>query len=151
MRKVIGTIPAADAQTLADLDTARKAIDATLKTAMEIHTKAAGGLIGALNVFWNSRRNLLPPDLPPNFQIDYATGELFVEVADAEMLLGSATLAATIDINGRGVQLGEVVVAAHQRSMLTVEQWNALPEDQRDLALAQEIAAMRAAPSQAVN
>jgi hypothetical protein len=83
-RNVIGKLSPEDARALADIDTARKAVDESLKTAMEIHSKAVGGLIGMLNAVWNAARvrSGLPDQFPPNFQVDYATGELFVEVAE---------------------------------------------------------------------
>lgn len=49
-----------------------------------------------------------------------------------QMLLGSDNFDSEVEIAGKMVQLGVVVAAAHAKSGLTVEQWNALPQDQRD-------------------
>lgn len=60
--------------------------------------------------------------------------------ANEETLNGSNTLPADIKIaEGETVQLGEIVMKAHARSELTVDAWNALPEDDRDALLAKEI------------
>lgn len=64
---------------------------------------------------------------------------------NAETLLGSSTLPSTIVINdARSAQLGEVVTEAHKASGLTVDAWNALPNDQREDLLKTTIEAMRA-------
>lgn len=53
--------------------------------------------------------------------------------AAPEVLTGSNTLPALIEVaEGRPLQLGAVVVVAHQASGLTAEAWNALPEAERD-------------------
>ena len=63
----------------------------------------------------------------------------------SETLLGSSTLPSIVVIgDDKSVQLGEVVVTAHQASGLTVDAWNALPGDQRDDLLKMTIEAMRA-------
>lgn len=60
---------------------------------------------------------------------------------EPETLNGSNTLPATKEIAaGHTVQLGEVVMAAHQKSGLSVEAWNALSEDERDGLLNEIIA-----------
>lgn len=49
-----------------------------------------------------------------------------------DMLIGSNVLASTYEIAGKTVTLGDIVAAAHKLSGMTVEEWNALPEDDRD-------------------
>lgn len=53
--------------------------------------------------------------------------------AENETLNGSNTLPALVEVSdGKSVQLGEIVAAAHQMSGLSVEAWNALSEGERD-------------------
>lgn len=60
-------------------------------------------------------------------------------------LLGSDILPALILlIAGVEVQLGEVVARAHSDSGLSAEEWNELPNDDREERLAQAVEAMRA-------
>lgn len=61
-------------------------------------------------------------------------------------LNGSNTLPAMIPLGEDRVevQLGEVVARAHQESGLSVEDWNALPEGERDAKLVAVIEAMHA-------
>lgn len=47
-------------------------------------------------------------------------------------LHGSSTLASTFDIGGKTVQLGTLVIEAHKRSGLDADQWNTLPDAERD-------------------
>lgn len=46
-------------------------------------------------------------------------------------LLGSSVHEATYEIGGKTVQLGLVVAKAHEKSGLTVEEWNAIEEEDR--------------------
>lgn len=63
-----------------------------------------------------------------------------------ETLNGSNTLPALIEISPtQGVQLGEIVMAAHKTSGLSVEAWNALPETERDELLNKTVEALKAA------
>lgn len=64
----------------------------------------------------------------------------------AEGLLGSNVQPSMIDINGTEVQLGEAVSRAFEASELTAEEWNALPEAEREEQIAAAIEAMRAEP-----
>lgn len=48
-----------------------------------------------------------------------------------EILVGSSVHSASYDIGGKTHSLGDIVAMAHKTSELTVEQWNALPEDER--------------------
>jgi hypothetical protein len=67
------------------------------------------------------------------------------KLAETETLNGSNTLPAVIEIAaGHSVQLGEVVMAAHQKSGLSVEVWNALSEEERDGLLNTMIADFKA-------
>ncbi len=55
-----------------------------------------------------------------------------------EILLGSSVLAASYDIEGQTVTLGELVSAAKEFSGKTAEEWNALPDaDREDLIRAE--------------
>nr|DAQ81591.1 MAG TPA: hypothetical protein [Caudoviricetes sp.] len=63
---------------------------------------------------------------------------------ESEALLGSDVLPAHIEIGDHKVQLGTVVAAAHARSGLTVIEWNALKQEEREQLLADEITAMTA-------
>lgn len=66
--------------------------------------------------------------------------------AAPEILNGSNTLPALIEVaEGKSLQLGAVVVVAHQASGLTAEAWNALPETERDEHLNKTIEAIKAA------
>lgn len=61
-------------------------------------------------------------------------------------LVGSSVLASLVDIGAKEpVQLGEIVMAAHAESGLTVEAWNALPDADREERLANAVEAMKAA------
>lgn len=61
-------------------------------------------------------------------------------LAENETLNGSNILPADIQVGDDvTVTLGEIVAAAHQRSGLTVEAWNALDEPARDQLLTAEI------------
>ena len=67
-------------------------------------------------------------------------------LAENETLNGSNTLPALIEISAdKSVQLGEVVMAAHHKSGLSVEAWNALSEEERDGMLNNVIADFKAA------
>lgn len=61
------------------------------------------------------------------------TSKPTAKLAESETLNGSNTLPAMIEISAdKSVQLGEVVMAAHQKSGLSAEAWNALSEEERD-------------------
>ncbi len=55
-----------------------------------------------------------------------------------DLLNGSSTLPATFEIGGDAVQLGTLVAAAHQLRGGTAEEWNALPEAERDALIVAE-------------
>ena len=61
-------------------------------------------------------------------------------------LFGSNVQPTMVDINGTEVQLGDVVMHAFTASQLTAEEWNGLPEAEREEQIAADIEAMRAAP-----
>jgi hypothetical protein len=66
-----------------------------------------------------------------------------------EILNGSNTLPANIEIaEGLEVQLGAVVAAAYTASGLSVEDWNGLAEDERDILLNETIENMKAVVAQ---
>ena len=69
--------------------------------------------------------------------------------ADAhDMLLGSSALPSIIEIAaGNEVQLGAVVARAHKDSGLSVADWNALANDDREAKLAATVEAMKAEAS----
>ena len=53
-------------------------------------------------------------------------------VVPEDVLIGSDKFDAVIDIDGHKVQLGEIVRAAQEDSGATVDEWNALPQEDRD-------------------
>lgn len=59
------------------------------------------------------------------------------------MLFGSSILPSMILIVDKEVQLGDVVRRAFADSGLTVEEWNNLPEHEREDSLARAISVMR--------
>lgn len=61
-----------------------------------------------------------------------ATGDLSAALNGDETLIGSSTLASTYEIKGETVSLGDLVMAAHDRSGSTVAEWNSLPVEDRD-------------------
>lgn len=64
-----------------------------------------------------------------------ATGSGQLSLGD-ETLLGSNVQPSIIEISdGRTIQLGEAVSAAHKNSGLSVADWNAQPEDVREAAI----------------
>ncbi|WP_137136621.1 hypothetical protein [Rhizobium sp. FKY42] len=65
------------------------------------------------------------------------------KLKDNETLNGSNTFPDLIEIApDLKLQLGEVVFVTQQESGLSVEQWNALPETERDVLLSKAISAM---------
>lgn len=88
-------------------------------------------------------------DKPGGEQVNDQSG---AQEGTDEALHGSSTIPALIRIGDADVQLGTEVAAAHARSGMTVEAWNALSDEDRDLCLNHEIEAMRAAiPSTALS
>lgn len=73
-----------------------------------------------------------------------ATGTAPATPASIETLLGSSILPSLIEIGEDNIQLGEIVAAAHQASGLSVDDWNALNSDDRELRLQAEIDRRRA-------
>lgn len=68
---------------------------------------------------------------------DLATGDDVgplkpLDPSQKESLYGSSIQPATWAVDGKTVQLGTIVAQAHQESGLTSEQWNALPQDERE-------------------
>lgn len=62
-----------------------------------------------------------------------------------DMLLGSNVLPSMVEIApGMEVQLGAVVMRSHKESGLSVADWNALAEDEREAKLAATVEAMKA-------
>jgi hypothetical protein len=74
-------------------------------------------------------------------------------IGEAETQLGlhgTNALPAIVEIAaGKSVQLGEIVRAAHAQSGLSVEDWNALPQENRDDLLRKIVADLRADPDAA--
>lgn len=67
-----------------------------------------------------------------------------VKSDEAETLLGSSVLPANVEIGEKkSVQLGEIVAAAHKASGLTLADWNALPEADREAKLAETVEALK--------
>lgn len=62
------------------------------------------------------------------------------EVKQPQTLHGSNVMPATFEIDGKTVSLGEIVAAAHAKSGLSVDEWNALDDDDRDEKLGDELA-----------
>lgn len=60
----------------------------------------------------------------------------------ADTLLGSSLLSALIKIGDEEVQLGTVVAGAHEASGLSVADWNALGNDEREQMLAAHVTAL---------
>jgi hypothetical protein len=75
---------------------------------------------------------------------------VIVTAAAPEILLGG-DFPASFDIHGKTYALGDVVAAAHESSGLTVEAWNALPEDERDGKIEAELDRIDAAGEQAAS
>jgi hypothetical protein len=73
-----------------------------------------------------------------------------VTAAAPEILLGG-DFPASFDIHGKTYALGDVVAAAHAASGLSVEAWNALPEDERDGKIEAELDRIDAAGEQAAS
>lgn len=69
--------------------------------------------------------------------------------ASADTLIGTNILPALIEIApGKEVPLGEVVAKAHAKSGLSLEEWNALPEADRDALLTSMVDELKAEASQ---
>lgn len=66
---------------------------------------------------------------------------------EEESLLGSSVLPAIIEIGHERPTLGEIVVATHQMSGVTVAQWNAMSEATREAILGLVVATYQAAAS----
>jgi hypothetical protein len=61
------------------------------------------------------------------------------------MLIGSSVLPSLVEIaEGKTVQLGDVVGAAHAASGLSIEEWNSLADDDREQRLAAQVETMKA-------
>lgn len=57
-----------------------------------------------------------------------------------EMLFGSSTQPSTWTLpNGEVLQLGTVVAKAHEKSGMSVEEWNAIPQDDREARIAEMV------------
>lgn len=65
-----------------------------------------------------------------------------------DVLHGSSTLASTFEIGAKTVQLGALVAEAHKRSGLSVDQWNALPDAERDGLLGKVLDELKAAAAE---
>lgn len=62
------------------------------------------------------------------------------DLREFEMLLGSNIQPSHVDVGGEHpVQLGEIVCGAQKQSGLSVKQWNALPSDEREAYIQDEI------------
>lgn len=70
--------------------------------------------------------------------------------ASPEILLGG-DFPASFDIHGKTYSLGDVVARAHVESSLSVADWNALPEDERDGKIEAELDRIDAAGAQAAS
>lgn len=89
----------------------------------------------------DDRFAVLAPEVPAPKAKASRKGRLG-EPAAADMLIGSNALPSIISLGAdRTVTLGEVVAAAHKASGLSVQDWNALSEDDRDAMLADMIEA----------
>lgn len=67
-----------------------------------------------------------------------------------ESLYGSSVLPATIDLgHDVSIALGDLVAVVHAASNMSVEQWNALPEAERESLLAAAVEAARAQAAEA--
>ncbi|MFZ5669122.1 MAG: hypothetical protein ACOY4K_06485 [Pseudomonadota bacterium] len=84
---------------------------------------------------------------------DNATLSTLLEEARAKkgpgFLLGSSVLEAILEVGERKVQLGGLVVASQKESGLSVADWNALPEADREAKLAATLERLRADPAAA--
>ena len=60
-------------------------------------------------------------------------------------LLGSGTLSSLIDVNGKAIQLGDLVRQAHTDSKMTVAAWNDQDETARDAKLLAKLGELRTA------
>ena len=61
----------------------------------------------------------------------------------AACLLGSSDLPSMVDINGEEVPLGDIVCGAHQKSGLSLTEWNELAGRKRDKLLSDHIASLQ--------
>lgn len=63
-----------------------------------------------------------------------------------DTLVGSSILPSLVDVGAeQAIQLGDVVKAAHALSGLSVEAWNALPDDEREALLAGAVEGLKSA------
>jgi hypothetical protein len=63
-----------------------------------------------------------------------------------DTLVGSNILPSLVDVGGeQAIPLGDVVKAAHALSGLSVEAWNALPDDERETLLASAVEGLKGA------
>ena len=64
--------------------------------------------------------------------------------SSAETLIGSSKFDATYEIGGQTVQLGTLVLEAHKRSGVSLEEWNKLPDAERDTMIGKVLEEMQA-------
>lgn len=78
-------------------------------------------------------------------EAEAASGIVKVKSDEAETLLGSSVLPANVEIGEKkSVQLGDIVALAHKTSGLTLADWNALPEADREAKLAETVETLKA-------
>lgn len=80
-------------------------------------------------------------DLEDGTALGFVFGQLTGEAEPQkrnEPLVGSDRLPAILVIDGTEFQLGDIVCSAHEASGLTVDEWNAQPEDELDALLLAE-------------
>lgn len=81
-------------------------------------------------------------------EAEAASAIVKIKSDEAETLLGSSILPSTVEITAeKSVQLGDVVAFAHKASGLSVADWNAQKEEDREAALAAAVEAMKAEAS----
>lgn len=85
----------------------------------------------------------------PQAEHDAGEGDTDTGADQEDMLLGSSILSGVIDIvDGVQVTLGDIVAQAHATSGLSVADWNAQSDEDREEALAATIESMRAEAGQ---
>ena len=177
IRKVLGAVDKAQAGELVRLTVRKGTMDQVFSQSAQAaqvaiiraQVELAAEVQMQFMEFWGKIRAANPGLAAfPNAQVDTETLEVFAmvdegsvvnlvpepaapqpgEAAPVDFLLGSSAFPAMIETAGDPVQLGAVVAAAHVRSGLSVEAWNALADAERDALLLAEVQLMRYPPEE---
>jgi len=140
VKRVLGTLTDEEKVALTGLTVRRMGLQAAAEAFMRATATLNGEVISEWNAAQGALMARLGIQINPAIQMDTVNGEVWIMEDEPEpppALLGSSTLPALIDLPDRQIQLGELVAAVHAESGLTVEAWNALPDEQRDAMLQQ--------------